>query len=60
MGKRDYRIDNTKGILIILVVIGHFLLPVASTRFTTNSLYLIYTFHMPCFIFISGYLAKWQ
>lgn len=58
MGKRDYRIDNTKGILIILVVIGHFLLPVASTRFTTNSLYLIYTFHMPCFIFISGYLAK--
>lgn len=58
MAKRDYRIDNAKGILIILVVIGHFLLPVASTRFTTNSLYLIYTFHMPCFIFISGYLAK--
>ena len=58
MAQRDYRIDNAKGILIILVVIGHFLLPVASTRFTTNSLYLIYTFHMPCFIFISGYLAK--
>ena len=58
MGKRDSRIDNAKGVLIILVVIGHFLLPVASTRFTTNSLYLIYTFHMPCFIFISGYLAK--
>ena len=40
------------------MVIGHFLLPVATTRFTTNSLYLIYTFHMPCFIFVSGYLAK--
>lgn len=58
MGKRDERIDNVKGVLIILVVIGHFLLPVATTRFTTNSLYLIYTFHMPCFIFVSGYLAK--
>lgn len=58
MTARNYRIDNVKGVLIILVVIGHFLLPVAVTRFTTNSLYLIYTFHMPCFIFVSGYLAK--
>lgn len=55
---RNLRIDNAKGILIILVVIGHFLLPDTSTRFTTNTLYLIYTFHMPCFIFLSGYLAK--
>ncbi len=58
MASRNYRIDNIKGVLIILVVIGHFLLPVSVTRFTTNSLYLIYTFHMPCFIFISGFLAK--
>ena len=58
MAPRNYRIDNVKGVLIILVVIGHFLLPISTTRFTTNSQYLIYTFHMPCFIFISGYLAK--
>ncbi len=58
MTSRNYRIDNIKGVLIILVVIGHFLLPAAITRFTTNSLYLIYTFHMPCFVFVSGFLAK--
>ncbi len=58
MASRNYRIDNMKAVLIILVVIGHFLLPVSSTRFTTNSQYLIYSFHMPAFVFLSGYLAK--
>ncbi len=55
---RNLQIDNTKGVLIILVVIGHFLLPAASTRLTTNIVYLIYAFHMPAFILISGFFAK--
>ncbi|MBS6953102.1 MAG: acyltransferase family protein [Enterocloster asparagiformis] len=55
---RDTRVDNAKGGLITLVVMGHFLLPIAKTRFTTDCLYLIYSFHMPCFVFLSGYLAK--
>ena len=58
MMERNLQIDNTKGVLIILVVIGHFLLPAASTRLTTNIVYLIYVFHMPAFILISGFFAK--
>lgn len=56
--ERDLRVDNVRGILIILVVIGHFLLPLYQTRLITNLLYLIYAFHMPCFIMISGFYAK--
>lgn len=55
---RDVRIDNAKGALIVLVVMGHFLLPIANTWFNTGCLYLIYSFHMPCFVFLSGYLSK--
>ena len=57
---RNYHIDNIKGILIILVVCGHLI----STLQDTNSTFaigirtLIYFFHMPGFIFMSGYLAK--
>lgn len=56
--KRDLRMDNAKGFLIILVVVGHFLLPLYQTRFVTNVFYTIYFFHMPFFVFISGYFAK--
>ncbi len=56
--ERDLRVDNVRGILIILVVIGHFLLPLFWTRLVTNLIYLIYSFHMPCFIMISGFYAK--
>lgn len=58
LNKRDVRMDNAKGILIILVVVGHFLLPLYQTRFVTNVFYTIYFFHMPFFVFISGYFAK--
>ena len=56
-------IDNLKGILIILVVIGHVLLPSAegggTPPYTTVMLYnSIYLFHMALFIFVSGFLAK--
>lgn len=56
--QRDLRVDNVRGILIILVVIGHFLLPFSRTRFVTNLIYIIYSFHMPCFVMISGFYAK--
>lgn len=56
--KRDMRVDNVRGVLIILVVIGHFLLPLYQTRLINNITYLIYSFHMPCFIMISGFYAK--
>lgn len=48
---RKHYIDIAKGIGILLVVIGH--LPTGS--FLHN---YIYSFHMPFFFFISGYLTK--
>ena len=55
---RDNRFDVLKGILIFLVVLGHLL-----GEYKNNSLILIvwrciYLFHMPAFIFISGYFYK--
>lgn len=55
---RNYYLDNLKFILIILVVIGHFTLQIPGIKWVRYIQYFIYTFHMPCFIFVSGYLAK--
>lgn len=56
---RDLRMDNAKGILIMLVVIGHFLLPLQGrTRVCTNLFYEIYVFHMGAFSFISGLFSR--
>lgn len=57
--ERNLKLDNAKGILITLVVIGHMLLPIqGTTRGVTNVFYMIYAFHMPAFVFISGLLAQ--
>ena len=57
--ERNLKLDNAKGILITLVVIGHMLLPIqGTTRGVTNFFYMIYAFHMPAFVFISGLLAQ--
>lgn len=59
MKERNLKLDNAKGILITLVVIGHMLLPIqGTTRGVTNFFYIIYAFHMPAFVFISGLLAQ--
>ncbi|MDD2973406.1 MAG: acyltransferase family protein [Lachnospiraceae bacterium] len=58
--KRDCRIDNIKGLLILCVVIGHLLelrLKVDSNRYLHV---LIYLFHMPAFIFVTGYFAHFS
>ncbi|MGI2315157.1 acyltransferase family protein, partial [Staphylococcus cohnii] len=57
--ERDYFFDNARMILIFLVVFGHLLQPYTEESKYLSSLYLtIYSFHMPCFLFISGYFAK--
>lgn len=57
MAGRLYKFDNLKTILIFLVVFGHFLELVEGHRL----LYLIiYSFHMPLFLFISGYFARFD
>lgn len=53
---REKWVDNLKGILIILVVIGHILPPPYNVLSTPAS--YIFAFHMPAFFIISGYLAK--
>lgn len=59
MKERNLKLDNAKGILITLVVIGHMLLPIqGTTRGVANFFYMIYAFHMPAFVFISGLLAQ--
>ena len=61
-GTLDGRIvwmDSLKGVLILLVVIGHVLLPIHSEGPYVSGTYdLIYLFHMPLFIFVSGFFAK--
>lgn len=51
--------DNIKGLLIILVVIGHFMHPVHNDNPTLSCGFdIIYLFHMPLFVFMSGLFAK--
>lgn len=56
---RDYQFDNLKFILIVLVVVGHFIRPLITEFPMMLALYdVIFAFHMPLFVFISGYFAK--
>lgn len=59
MKQRDYYFDNAKFILIFFVVFGHLLQPFISNNETAYTLYkVIYTFHMPAFILLSGFFAR--
>ena len=56
--KRHF-IDNIKVVLIFLVVFGHLIERYIDTSDTLMAIYMfIYIFHMPLFIYISGYLSK--
>ena len=51
--------DNIKGVLIMLVVIGHFMHPVHNDNPALSAVFdIIYLFHMPLFVFMSGLFAK--
>ncbi|MEV0581890.1 acyltransferase family protein [Nonomuraea sp. NPDC050310] len=55
---REPYLDNVKFLLIALVVVGHSLVPTLNAD-SSRSLYIfIYTFHMPLFVVISGYLSR--
>ncbi|WP_344833359.1 acyltransferase family protein [Nonomuraea dietziae] len=56
--KREPYLDNVKFLLIALVVVGHSLVPTLNAD-SSKSLYIfIYTFHMPLFVIVSGYLSR--
>lgn len=51
--------DNVKGVLIILVAFGHIAHPVHNSNHVLSTLFdIIYLFHMPLFVLVSGLFAK--
>lgn len=57
--KRDYKFDNMRFILMFLVVLGH-MLELFLTGFTLYLYKIIYSFHIPVLIFITGKYAKFD
>ncbi|MFC7216950.1 acyltransferase family protein [Streptomyces polyrhachis] len=56
---RDPFFDNAKYLAIVLVALGHAWSPLTSGSRTAAALYLVvYAFHMPAFILISGYFSR--
>jgi fucose 4-O-acetylase-like acetyltransferase len=56
---RDAFFDNVKYLAIVLVAMGHAWEPLTDHSRATEALYMVvYTFHMPAFILISGYFSR--
>lgn len=56
--KRLIWADSLKGLLIILVVLGHSIQGTYGSDCENNHLWnIIYSFHMPAFMAVSGFLA---
>ena len=58
MKHRDPFFDNAKFILIVLVVLGHVLAIGLKTKINCALFEWIFSFHMPLFVFISGYFTR--
>lgn len=57
--QRDAYFDNAKYLAIVLVAMGHSWEPLRDGSRTVTALYnLVYAFHMPAFIVISGYFSR--
>lgn len=56
---RDYRVDNIRCLLMFLTVFGHLLEGVGGGA-AAGIYRVIYTFHMPAFIFVTGYFASFR
>lgn len=57
--KRDALFDNAKAILIFLVVFGHLISSrLGEAPWLRGIYFIVYMFHMPAFIFITGYFSK--
>lgn len=58
MKDRDFYLDNAKFILIFLVVLGHYCGNYLNSKILIGLYDVIYSFHMPAFILLSGFLSK--
>ncbi|MPY63455.1 acyltransferase family protein [Streptomyces spongiae] len=57
--QRDAFFDNAKYLAIVLVAMGHAWQPLTGHSRAAEALYMVvYTFHMPAFIVISGYFSR--
>ncbi|MDQ0796376.1 acyltransferase family protein [Streptomyces sp. B1I3] len=57
--RRDAYFDNAKYLAIVLVAVAHAWEPVMDGSRVTRALYMVvYTFHMPAFILVSGYFSR--
>lgn len=57
--ERDTFLDSLKTILIFLVVFGHCLVRLGGDNALINTAFqVVYWFHMPLFVIISGYLFR--
>ncbi len=57
--QRDAFFDNAKYLAIVLVAMGHSWEPLKSDSRALQAAYMfVYAFHMPAFIFISGYFSR--
>ncbi|MBT2393445.1 acyltransferase family protein [Streptomyces sp. ISL-1] len=57
--RRDAYFDNAKYLAMVLVAVAHAWEPVMEGSRATRALYmLVYTFHMPAFIVVSGYFSR--
>ena len=58
--ERDYQYDNVKAILIFCVVLGHVISNFGMTPAADILYNIIFSFHMPAFLFVSGYFSKYN
>ncbi|WP_052866900.1 acyltransferase family protein [Streptomyces niger] len=57
--ERDPFFDNAKYLAIVLVAMGHAWEPLSDGSRAAEALYMVvYTFHMPAFIIVSGYFSR--
>lgn len=57
---RRYEFDNLRGCLILLVVAAHLMERFASFPGSEDIYRIIYSFHMPAFLFLFGYFATFK
>ena len=57
---RDNQFDNITAILIFCVVLGHVISNFGRTGSAAVIYDIIFSFHMPAFLFVSGYFAKYN
>lgn len=58
--RRIFYWDNLKGFLIFLVVLGHMIEQLLPDGMSQQLYKVIYLFHMPLFVFCSGYLSRFS